>query len=198
MESWVSIRLIATRGTLAANRKQTTFRRQNMTSHFDADGAAHMVDVAAKEATARVAIASGCLEMAQATAETIRDGTAQKGDVLGIARIAAIQGTKTTQQLIPLCHAIPVEAVSVRFDWPAPNRLRCVTEVRTTAKTGVEMEAMTAASVACLTVYDMVKSIDRCLKIGPIQLESKSGGKSGLFLRPGFDGSPAVERSPEG
>ena len=150
-------------------------------SHFDPDGKAHMVDVAGKPVTARVAIASGCVVMDLATADVIRRGSAEKGDVLGIARIAAIQATKTTPQLIPLCHSIPIEAVSVQFDWPKPSQLRCLIEVRTTAKTGVEMEAMTAASVACLTVYDMVKSMDRGLTIGPVQLEQKSGGRSGIF-----------------
>lgn len=121
--------------------------------------------------------------MQVATADVIRDGTVAKGDVLGIARIAGIQATKLTQQLIPLCHAIPIEAVSIHFDWPQPDQLRCLAEVRTTARTGVEMEAMTAASVACLTVYDMVKAIDRGLLIGPIRLEQKSGGRSGNFSR---------------
>tara|TARA_R110002049_G_scaffold2750_2_gene21539 strand:+ start:352943 stop:353416 length:474 start_codon:yes stop_codon:yes gene_type:complete len=148
-----------------------------------------MVDVTSKPVTTRVAIATGSVSMDNATAGVIRGGTAQKGDVLSIARIAAIQSTKLTQQLIPLCHAIPIEAVSVRFDWPETNLLRCLVEVRTTAKTGVEMEAMTAVSVACLTVYDMVKSIDRGMTIGPLQLEQKSGGSSGLYQRADFDGS---------
>lgn len=155
-----------------------------------------MVDVAGKPVTVRLAVASGSLTMLAETAEVIGSGSAKKGDVLGIARIAAIQAAKLTQQLIPLCHAIPIEAVSVRFDWPQPDQLRCLVEVRTTAKTGVEMEAMTAASVACLTVYDMVKSIDRGLVIGPVQLEQKSGGRSGMFRRAGFDGTPETDISP--
>ena len=154
-----------------------------MSTHFDSDGDAHMVDVAGKPVTLRVAVASGSIEMLPSTADVILGRTAEKGDVIGVARIAAIQATKCTQQLIPLCHAIPIEAVSVDFDWPQPTRLRCRVEVRTTAKTGVEMEAMTAASVACLTVYDMAKSTDREMKIGPIQLERKSGGKRGDFAR---------------
>lgn len=180
-------------------------------SHFDAEGNAHMVDVSGKPITVREATAKGELVMRSATAEMIRAGTARKGDVLGVARLAAIQATKLTQQLIPLCHAIPIESVAVDFDWPHTNAheqanthepadtpeagtldtavlrravLRCLVTVRTTAKTGVEMEAMTGASVACLTVYDMVKSVDREVSIGPIELLAKSGGKSGDFRRP--------------
>jgi cyclic pyranopterin phosphate synthase len=149
-----------------------------------------MVDVSAKATTVRQALASGRMVMARSTAETIRGGTAKKGDVLGIARLAAIQGSKLTHLLIPLCHAIPIEAVSVEFDWPDDSAcgddcevLRVCVRVKTTAKTGVEMEAMTAASIACLTVYDMVKSVDRQLVLGPVRLEEKSGGKSGDFQR---------------
>ncbi len=147
-----------------------------------------MVDVSAKKLTVREALASGDLSMLPATAEMIRAGTAKKGDVLGVARLAAIQATKLTQQLIPLCHAIPIEAVHVDFQWVdqgenAAAILRCSVRVRTTAKTGVEMEAMTAASIGCLAVYDMVKSVDRSISIGPLRLMEKSGGKSGDFRR---------------
>ena len=147
-----------------------------------------MVDVSTKNVTVRRALASGDVKMLGATAEMIRSGSAVKGDVLGVARLAAIQATKLTQQLIPLCHAIPVESVTVQFEWlddAADSRdvLRCLVEGRTTAKTGVEMEAMTAASIACLTVYDMIKSVDREVSIGPVQLLEKSGGKSGEFCR---------------
>lgn len=147
-----------------------------------------MVDVSAKTCTARVAVASGDVEMQSSTANMIRDATAAKGDVLAVARLAAIQSTKWTAHLIPLCHAIPIESVSIEFVWPESARpntavLRCIASVQTTAKTGVEMEAMTAVSVACLTVYDMVKSVDRGISIGPLQLLEKSGGKSGRFLR---------------
>jgi cyclic pyranopterin phosphate synthase len=153
-----------------------------------------MVDVSAKDVTVRRALAHGDVTMLPATAEMIRSGNANKGDVLAVARIAAIQATKLTQQLIPLCHAITIEAVTVEFDWLQSTQderslLRCLVDVRTTAKTGVEMEAMTAVSVACLTVYDMVKSVDREVSIGPIQLLEKSGGKSGEFCRtPARDG----------
>ena len=148
-----------------------------------------MVDVSAKGVTAREATARGDVVMLAATAAVIRSGDAKKGDVLGVARLAAIQATKLTQQLIPLCHAIPIEAVGVEFDWlpqaaeDERATLRCQVTVRTCAKTGVEMEAMTAVSVGCLTVYDMVKSIDREISIGPIELVAKSGGKSGDFRR---------------
>lgn len=147
-----------------------------------------MVDVSAKAETVREALASGDVLMAAATAEQIRTGSAKKGDVLAVARLAAIGSTKLTQQLIPLCHSIPIEAVSVDFHWPEPasedtSTLRCLVRVRTTGKTGVEMEAMTGASIACLTVYDMLKSVDRAMTLGPIQLLEKSGGKSGDFRR---------------
>lgn len=127
--------------------------------------------------------------MKTSTAEMIRAGDAKKGDVLGVARIAAIQATKVTSQLIPLCHAIPIESVAVDFEWlasplPETATLQCSVRVGTSAKTGVEMEAMTAASVACLTVYDMIKSVDRAVTIGPLELIEKSGGKTGLFRRP--------------
>ena len=158
-------------------------------THFDDDGQFHMVDVSGKRVTVRDALASGDITMSVETAEVIRSGSAKKGDVLGVARLAAIQATKLTQQLIPLCHAIPVESVTVVFDWIRFKRsdekaiLRCSARVRTSAKTGVEMEAMTAVSVGCLTIYDMVKSIDRGIEIGPLRLLEKSGGKSGEFNR---------------
>ena len=125
--------------------------------------------------------------MAKSTAQAIRDGVAGKGDVLAVARLAAIQATKLTQQLIPLCHAIPIESVSVEFsafrETDGDEQLDCTVTVKTTGKTGVEMEAMTGATVACLTIYDMVKGMDRNLAIGPIVLLEKSGGKSGPFMR---------------
>jgi cyclic pyranopterin phosphate synthase len=165
-------------------------------SHFDSGGNAHMVDVSAKAITVRQALARGDVRMTRQAAQLVRCGDVKKGDVLGIARLAAIQATKLTPQLIPLCHAIPVESVSVEFQWPAHEStsadtqdaleretLRCLVAVRTSAKTGVEMEAMTGASLACLTVYDMLKSVDREISIGPIELLAKSGGKSGEYRR---------------
>ncbi len=149
-----------------------------------------MVDVSTKDTTVRRALASGCVSMRPATADLIRSGHAAKGDVLGVARIAGISASKLTAQLIPLCHTIPIESVSVDFRWRSDDSrseseavLQCVVDVRTTAKTGVEMEAMTATAIACLTIYDMVKSVDRDVRIGPIELLKKSGGKSGEYSR---------------
>jgi cyclic pyranopterin phosphate synthase len=147
-----------------------------------------MVDVSAKPVTVRQATAAGRVRMKSSTAAMIRSGTAAKGDVLGVARLAAIQASKLTPQLIPLCHAIPIEAVAVEFEWLPPPaadlaELDCRVTVRTSAKTGVEMEAMTAAAIGCLAVYDMVKSVDREVAIGPLVLLAKSGGKSGDFRR---------------
>ncbi len=152
-------------------------------THFDSDGNAHMVDVSAKPITYREATASAQIKMLPATAELIRSGNAAKGDVLGVARIAAIQSTKLTQQLIPLCHSIPIESVKVSFEWIQDETLLCSVTVGTSGRTGVEMEAMSGASVAALTVYDMVKSVDRGLEIRQVVLEAKSGGKSGKFQR---------------
>ncbi|TWU41491.1 Cyclic pyranopterin monophosphate synthase accessory protein [Novipirellula aureliae] len=148
-----------------------------------------MVDVSAKSVTVREAVASAEVVMSPSTAAFIREGTTAKGDVLGIARIAAINAVKLTSQLIPLCHAIPIEAVSVEFNWKqthaSENRdvLQCLVTVRTSAKTGVEMEAMTGSSIAALTIYDMTKSLEKSIAIGPVVLERKSGGKSGDFSR---------------
>lgn len=164
-------------------------------THFDDRGNVHMVDVSTKQPTVRVATASSGVWMMDSTATMIRSGKAGKGDVLGVARIAAINATKQTQILIPLCHAIPVEAVTVDFVWPTASEradpaimygecyLDCRVTVKTTSKTGVEMEALTAASIACLTVYDMAKSVDRAMVIGPTMLDQKFGGKSGDFQR---------------
>lgn len=151
-----------------------------------------MVDVSAKEPTVRVAVARGKITMKSATADLVRRGDATKGDVLAVARLAGIGASKLTSQLIPLCHAIPIESVSVEFCDLGPSRngeenqaseteILCTATVKTTGKTGVEMEAMTAVCVACLTIYDMVKGVDRGVKIGPIELVEKSGGKSGDY-----------------
>jgi len=148
-----------------------------------------MVDVSEKKVSVRHALAAGEILMQQATAKLIRAGDASKGDVLGVARLAAIQATKATHQLIPLCHAIPIESVTVEFFWIGqeaegePHVLRCEVAVRSSAKTGVEMEALTAVSIACLTVYDMVKAVDRAIQIKSVHLLEKSGGKSGDFRR---------------
>jgi cyclic pyranopterin phosphate synthase len=151
-------------------------------THFDADGAAHMVDVSDKAVTSRRAIARGWVEMAPETLALIEAGTAKKGDVIGVARLAGIMAAKRTSDLIPLCHPLPISKVRVDLtpDRTA-NRLMIEAEVRTTGQTGVEMEALTAVSVTALTVYDMVKAVDKAMIIGDIHLARKEGGKSGTY-----------------
>jgi cyclic pyranopterin phosphate synthase len=164
-------------------------RETRESTHFNEAGQAHMVDVTAKPVTARVATATSTIRMNAEAAAAIRAGTSHKGDVLGVARLAAIGAAKWTSTLIPLCHTIPIEGVDVHFQWQesgtdVPSEsLRCLASVRTSYKTGVEMEALTAASVAALTVYDMLKSVDRAMEITQTRLESKTGGKSGEFSR---------------
>ena len=149
-------------------------------THFDAAGQAHMVDVAAKSETHRVARATGCIRMQPATLAMILQGDAKKGDVLGIARIAAIQGSKRTSDLIPLCHPLGLTKVGVEFDIDQPAAaVHCTVTAETVGRTGVEMEALTAVSVALLTIYDMCKAADRGMAIGDIRLLEKQGGKSG-------------------
>ena len=152
-------------------------------THFDAAGRAHMVDVADKAVTHRVAVASGRITMLPATFERVRDGTAKKGDVLGVARIAAIQGAKRTSDLIPLCHPIALTRVSVdlELDDAAPAVI-CTATVECDGKTGVEMEALTAVQVGLLTVYDMLKAVDRGMVISDVRLLEKRGGKSGEWV----------------
>ena len=153
---------------------------QNSLTHFDADGQAHMVDVGAKAETRRVAVASGRIVMQPETFAMIRTGTAKKGDVLGIARIAAIQASKRSSELIPLCHPIPLTRVTVDFELDeAESALRCTVSAETIGRTGVEMEALTAVSVGLLTIYDMCKAVDRGMHIEGVQLLEKLGGKSG-------------------
>lgn len=152
----------------------------NPLTHFDDAGQAHMVDIAHKPETARTAIAGGKITMQASTLELILQGTAKKGDVLGIARIAAIQAAKRTADLIPLCHPIPLSKVSVAFTPdPTDNSIACQVTARCTGQTGVEMEALTAVSVALLTIYDMCKAADRGMCIAQIALLEKSGGQSG-------------------
>lgn len=152
-------------------------------SHLDRDGAAHMVDVTAKDETARVARAEGKISMSAEAFAAIRDGNVKKGDVLGAARIAGIMATKRTSDLIPLCHPLPIGGCEVEFEL-RDNQIRAVATVRTHGKTGVEMEALTAISVSLLTIYDMAKAVDKAMVIGPIRLLSKSGGKSGDWSAP--------------
>jgi len=151
-------------------------------THFDAGGRAHMVDVGDKDVTHRVARARGTISMSPATFGRIRDGGVAKGDVLGVARIAAIGAAKRTSDLIPLCHPLPLTRVAVEFTFDEAGpavRIEVVAETR--ARTGVEMEALTAAAVGLLTVYDMCKAADRGMRIGAIELVEKSGGKSGSW-----------------
>ena len=149
-------------------------------THFDAQGQAHMVDVSAKAETHRVARASGTIRMLPATLALIQAGTAKKGDVIGVARIAAIQAAKRTSDLIPLCHPLPITRVVVEFEIDAATHsVRCTAQVETLGRTGVEMEALTAVQVGLLTVYDMCKAADRGMVMGDIRVLSKSGGKSG-------------------
>lgn len=152
-------------------------------THFDASGRAHMVDVGDKPATRRVAVAAGAIRMEPATLARIRDGSADKGDVLGIARIAAIQAAKRTAELIPLCHPVPLTRVSAEFHIDDEDaRVRCEVRAECTGPTGVEMEALTAVSVALLTIYDMCKAIDRGMVVEQVRLLEKSGGRSGHFV----------------
>jgi cyclic pyranopterin phosphate synthase len=151
-------------------------------THFDAGGAAHMVDVSAKPATDRTAVAAGWVRMAPETLALVEAGSVAKGDVLGIARIAGIMGAKRTAELIPLCHPLPVTKVALDLvPDPALPGVRVTATVRTTGQTGVEMEALTAVSVACLTIYDMLKAAEKGMEIGGLHLVRKEGGKSGLW-----------------
>ncbi len=152
----------------------------NPLTHFDQAGQAHMVDVADKDETRRIAIASGRIAMAPATFDLVASGSSKKGDVLGVARIAAIQGAKRTSELIPLCHPIPLTRVAVEFTLDRQNStVECTTTAETVGRTGVEMEALTAVSVALLTIYDMCKAADRAMVLGDIRLLEKQGGRSG-------------------
>jgi cyclic pyranopterin phosphate synthase len=156
---------------------------QQTLTHFDNSGQAHMVDVGGKAITQRIAIASGVISMQAATLQHIKNGDAKKGDVLGIARIAAIQGAKRTADLIPLCHPISLTKVAVTFDIDEKNTaVICTATTETTGQTGVEMEALTAVSVGLLTIYDMCKAADRGMIISDIKLLEKHGGKSGDWL----------------
>lgn len=153
-------------------------------THIGEDGAAHMVDVGQKAETERAAIAEGCVKMNPDTLELIRSGNAKKGDVIGVARLAGIMAAKQTSNLIPLCHPLMLSKVSVDIseDTALPG-LRVEALAKLTGRTGVEMEALTAVSVACLTIYDMAKAVDKAMEIRDIRLVTKSGGKSGRWSR---------------
>ena len=151
-------------------------------THFDAQGDAHMVDVSDKAITSRVAMAEGHIKMAQETFDIISQGRAKKGDVLGVARLAGIMGAKKTPDLIPLCHPLPITKVAVDLTLdPALPGVQITATVKTTGQTGIEMEALTAVSVAALTVYDMAKAVDKAMQIGGIRVVLKDGGKSGRY-----------------
>jgi cyclic pyranopterin monophosphate synthase len=152
-------------------------------SHFDDQGASRMVDVSGKVATLRFARASGRVRMAPNTLRMVRDRELSKGDVLEVARLAGIMAAKRTGELIPLCHWIPVESVTVDFAFPDEMTVSVESRVQVTSRTGVEMEALTAVSVALLTIYDMCKAVDRQMVLEAIQLEEKAGGRSGHFQR---------------
>ncbi len=160
-------------------------------THFDAEGQAHMVDVSAKGETHRVARATGTIRMRAETLLLIESGNAKKGDVLGVARVAAIQGAKRTAELVPLCHPIAITRIAVEFEVVrADNAVRCTAQVETFGRTGVEMEALTAVQVGLLTIYDMCKAADRGMVIGDVRLLEKRGGKSGDWAAEGVTVRP--------
>jgi len=152
-------------------------------SHFDASGASRMVDVSAKETTRRIARASGQVIMQPQTLQLIRDRGHAKGDVLEVARLAGIMAAKRTGDLIPLCHPLPLESVQINYTFPNDTTVAIEATATITAKTGVEMEALTAVSVAALTIYDMCKAVDKGMVLTEIRLEEKTGGKSGHYVR---------------
>ncbi|MBC7255505.1 MAG: cyclic pyranopterin monophosphate synthase MoaC [Chloroflexi bacterium] len=161
-------------------------------THIDDQGRAHMVDVSAKQPTVREAVAAGEILMRLETLALIQQGGLPKGDVLAVARIAGIMAAKRTAELIPLCHSLPLSAVSVEFAFDEPrSAVRITARVRCTGVTGVEMEALTAVSIAALTIYDMCKAVDRAMRIGNIRLLRKTGGKSGeIILEEEDEGQP--------
>ena len=165
-------------------------------THFDDHGASRMVDVGGKAISQRVARASALVCMAPETQQLIRDRKMSKGDVLEVARLAGIMAAKRTGELIPLCHPLSMDSVEVSFEYCDETRLRIETTVSVTARTGVEMEALVAASTAALTIYDMCKAVDRGMVVQTIQLEEKRGGKSGHFLRE--DGVSEKPTNPDG
>jgi len=163
-------------------------------SHLGEDGAARMVDVSAKDATAREASAEALVRLSPEAYAAAREGNAPKGDVLGTARIAGIMAAKKTAELIPLCHPIALSKIDIEFEWLDETRaIRITASVRTKAETGVEMEALTAASIAALTIYDMVKALDKGTTIEAVRLLAKSGGKSGPYRAAGMMDSPKTQ-----
>jgi cyclic pyranopterin phosphate synthase len=159
----------------------------NEFTHFDKDGASRMVDVGAKSVTSRMARAVAIVQMQEETLQRIRDRGLSKGDVLEVARLAGIMAAKRTGDLIPLCHPLSLDSVTIDYQFPSPKRLRIEAEVTVTAKTGVEMEALVAASTTALTVYDMCKAIDRAMVVRDLSLLEKKGGRSGDFVHPDYE-----------
>ena len=155
----------------------------NPLTHFDSSGQGHMVNVGDKPNTHRIAIATGSISMLPATFDLVEAGNHKKGDVLGIARVAGIQASKKTSELIPLCHPLALSHVSLQFELDRKtSSIRCQVQAETTGPTGVEMEALTAVQVALLTIYDMCKAVDRGMVMGDVKLLEKSGGKSGTWV----------------
>ncbi|NUQ62816.1 MAG: cyclic pyranopterin monophosphate synthase MoaC [Pirellulales bacterium] len=155
----------------------------NPLSHFDSEGSSRMVDVGEKAVTVRFARAAGRVRMAATTLRMIRDRAVAKGDVLEVARLAGIMAAKRTWEMIPLCHPLPLNAISLSFHFPDEETVAIQSEARATARTGVEMEALVGVSIAALTIYDMCKSVDREMVVEEIRLEEKSGGRSGHYRR---------------
>ncbi|MET3288984.1 UNVERIFIED_CONTAM: cyclic pyranopterin phosphate synthase [Brevibacillus sp. OAP136] len=152
-------------------------------THFNEQNRAQMVDVSDKQVTTRIAVAHSSVQMKQETMQRIREGTISKGDVLAVAQVAGIMAAKKTADIIPMCHPLPLTKINISFDYEGEDTLLIEAEVKTTGKTGVEMEALTAASVVGLTVYDMCKAMDKGMILGPTYLQSKTGGKNGDFDR---------------
>ena len=165
----------------------------NEFTHFDADGKAVMVDVGGKDITRRTAVARGFIEVSAKVLEAVEKGTAAKGDVLGVARVAAIMAAKCTSGLIPMCHPLNIDSCAVKFETDKPNRrIHLTSTVKTSGVTGVEMEALTSVSIGLLTIYDMCKSLDKNMEIGGVRLLSKTGGRSGRFTAGLAGGRPAM------
>ena len=177
---------------------KTPKKRTGVLTHFGAQGQAHMVDVAAKDETHRVARATGRIRMLPATLRLIAAGTAKKGDVIGIARIAAIQAAKRTSDWIPLCHPLALTHVDIEFKLDRKAAaIDCIATVETKGRTGVEMEALTAVAAGLLTIYDMCKAVDRGMRLEEISLLEKRGGKSGVWIRSSKKSPPLGETTPK-
>ena len=167
---------------LALQQAQSFLKGKSALTHLDPQGNAQMVDVSGKDATLRDAVAEGLVHMTPSTLRLIKEGGIDKGDVLAVARVAGIVAAKRTWELIPMCHPVPLDRVAIEFDLDAEaGAIRITASARTTAKTGVEMEALTAVNIAALTIYDMAKAVDRAMKISEVRLVRKSGGRSGDY-----------------